>query len=281
MQAIIFALLAYFSWGVGILFEAIAAKKLDSKSFIFWGMLLGFFLIIFYTPFTLSSLKNLTIGLLAVNLLVAFFWISGTTIYYKALKEGNPTLVGTIASSFPMVTVILSVILFQEKLNFFQTTAIIIIFLGLILSSLEIKSLMKREFKISDKGILLALLTMLVWGATMTLIKIPVREIGWYWPTLIILSLFPLYLLYMRLTNSKLQSLSKSKVVGAVILSVILIRIAEFSYSIGISKGMVSVVAPIAGANPTLFVLLAFFVFKDRLTKQQILGIVLTLLGIV
>jgi len=44
---------------------------------------------------------------------------------------------------------------------------------------------------------------------------------------------------------------------------------------------MVSVVAPIAGANPTLFVLLAFFVFKDRLTKQQILGIVLTLLGIV
>jgi len=140
---------------------------------------------------------------------------------------------------------------------------------------------MKREFKISDKGILLALLTMLVWGATMTLIKIPVREIGWYWPTLIILSLFPLYLLYMRLTNSKLQSLSKSKVVGAVILSVILIRIAEFSYSIGISKGMVSVVAPIAGANPTLFVLLAFFVFKDRLTKQQILGIVLTLLGIV
>jgi len=137
MQAIIFALIAYFAWGTGILFEAIAAKKFDSKSFVFWGMLLGFCLIILYAPFALSSLKNLTRGLLIINLLVAFLWISGTSIYYEALKQGSPTLVGTIASSFPVVTIILSVIFFHEKINFLQTMAIAIIFLGLIFSSLK------------------------------------------------------------------------------------------------------------------------------------------------
>jgi uncharacterized membrane protein len=45
--------------------------------------------------------------------------------------------------------------------------------------------------------------------------------------------------------------------------------------------GAAAIVAPIAGAYPTLFVFLSRFVFKDRLTKQQGFGIVVTLVGIV
>ena len=59
-----------------------------------------------------------------------------------------------------------------------------------------------------------------------------------------------------------------------------LVRVAEFSYNLGISKGLVTIVAPIAGANPTLFVVLAFLFLKDPITKQQIIGIITTLIGI-
>ena len=249
MQAIIFALVSYFTWGVGILFEAIAAKKLESKSFIFWGLLIGFFLSIFYAPFVLDDLKNLTVGLLLINLIIAVFWIGGTIIYYEALKQGSPTLIGAIASSFPMVIVILSIIFFQEKISFYQGMAILIIFLGLILSSLEIKNLINGSFKIGNRGVLLALLTCLSWGITMTLIRIPVREIGWFWPTFFVLSLFPIFYLYMRLTKTKLELPKKSSIIFPAVLSILLVRVAEFSYSIGISKGMISVVAPIAGAK--------------------------------
>ncbi len=35
MGVITFALISFFAWGVGITFEAIAARKIESKSFAF------------------------------------------------------------------------------------------------------------------------------------------------------------------------------------------------------------------------------------------------------
>ncbi len=42
-----------------------------------------------------------------------------------------------------------------------------------------------------------------------------------------------------------------------------------------------TVVAPISGANPILFVILVAFFLKDPITRQQIAGIITTLIGIV
>ena len=55
----------------------------------------------------------------------------------------------------------------------------------------------------------------------------------------------------------------------------------SLSFNYAISKGLVAIVAPIAGSYPTLFALLAFLVFKDSITRQQIFGIGVTLMGIV
>ena len=84
----------------------------------------------------------------------------------------------------------------------------------------------------------------------------------------------------MKLTKTKLE-FPKKKVLVPLVLSILLVRTAEFSYNFALTKGFASVVAPIAGANPTLFVMLAFFVFKEPLTKHQIIGIIITLTGIV
>lgn len=63
--------------------------------------------------------------------------------------------------------------------------------------------------------------------------------------------------------------------------AIITARIAELSFTVGIAKGYTSIVAPIAGASPVLFVLLAPFVVKDPIIKQQVIGIIITLIGIV
>lgn len=54
-----------------------------------------------------------------------------------------------------------------------------------------------------------------------------------------------------------------------------------FSYNFAISIGQVALIAPIAGSSSTLFVVLAFLVFKDPIRRQQIVGIITTLIGIV
>jgi len=79
----------------------------------------------------------------------------------------------------------------------------------------------------------------------------------------------------------RIEKPTENKALIPLVVSTILVRVAELSYNFAISKGLVAVVAPIAGANITLFVLLAFLIFKDPITKQQIIGIITTLTGIV
>ncbi len=280
MGAITFALIAYLTWGIGITFEAIAARKVESKSLSFWGFFLGFIATSFYLPFSRFKISSLTLDTVGICYLIAFFIIAGSIFYYEALKKGNPSIVGTIGSSFPFITVILSTIFLKEKITFYQISAISVIFLGLILSTLNFDEIKKKKF-ILNKGVLLALLTMISWGIYATLIKLPISKIGWFLPNWIIFSSFPIVYLYIKASKTKLDMPRKISIIIPVILSIFFVRTAEFAYNIGLSKGMASIVAPIAGANPTLFVLLAYFIFKEPLKKYQIAGIFFTLAGVV
>lgn len=281
MEAIVFALVSYFTWGAGIFFEAIVARRLSSLSLAFWSLLLSVLVSSLYAPFVLNDLRNLTFSLLVFIVFIGLVGLfSGTLVYYEALKKGNRVLVATIASSFPAVTVLISVIFLKERISLNQLVAIIIIFVGIIFSSLELKEIRNKNL-LKDKSLVLALITMVAWGFWAAMLKIPVAKLGWFWPNYITFLLFPLIFFYIKLKKAPIQKPTIKGVFVPLVVSTALVRIAEYSYNFGISKGLVTVVAPIAGANPTLFVILAFLFFKDPITKQQILGIITTLLGII
>jgi transporter family protein len=280
MNTIVYALIAFFAWGIGITCEAIAARRIDSKSFTLWGFILGFIISSLYIPFALPDLTNITPSLFVLCVVIGFLIIIGSLFYYEALKIGNPPLVGTIGSSFPLVTVMISVLLLKESVTVSEICIILCIFFGLILSLIDVDALKKRKI-ILNKGVALALVTMICWGTYSSLIKIPIQTIGWFWPNWIFLSTFPLLYAYMKLTKSPLQLPKNRSVILPVVATVLLVRGAEYAYNAGLRIGNASVVAPIAGANPILFVLLAHMVFKEPLRKSQIIGMTITLLGIV
>lgn len=116
MTAILFALTSYFTWGTGVLLEAIVARRLSSYSLLFWSFLLSFLVSSLYLPFEFSNLFKFSFPLLILNIALALFgFVFGTVFYYEALKRTNPVLVGTITSSFPFVTVISSVVFLGGK----------------------------------------------------------------------------------------------------------------------------------------------------------------------
>lgn len=268
MQAIIFALISYFTWGTGILVEAIVARKLNSFSLALWAFILSSVVLSFYAPFVINDLKGLTLELLVFIIVIGIIGLFfGTIIYYEALKKGNRALVGTIASSFPAVAVLISVIFLKERVSINQIIAIVIIFIGLILSSIDLREVRNKNI-FTDKSVLMAFITMLSWGMWIALLKIPVSKIGWFWPNYFTFLLFPLLFFYIKLKKIPIQRPTINHAFVPLVASTTLVRIAEFSYNLGISNGLVTVVAPIAGANPTLFVVLAFLFLKDPITKQ-------------
>ncbi len=280
MQAIIFAFISYLGWGIGDIFGIIATRKIGGYSTTFWYL---FFSLIFLVPFGIffiPQLSNFSPMVFVLNVILGVIGLAGLVIFYEGLRIGNASLVGTIAASFTAVTVVLSIIFLGERITVFQAFAIVTIFLGIIISTLDFKEVKSKEvFK--NKGVLLALVAMILWGIYWTFIKIPIREVGWFWPGFIAITVFPVLFPFMLIRKIKLENPLKKQALTSVVFNAILLTGAALMFNYAIGRGLTAIVAPIAGSYPTLFVILAFFIFKDKITKQQVLGIVTTLVGIV
>jgi transporter family protein len=278
--AIIFALLSYIGWGSGDIFGTYATRKIGSFLATFWIYAFGALLFSLYIPFALNDLAHVTMDVLAINVLLGLFLAVCFVAFNEALRIGNSSIVGTIAGSFSGITVILSLIFFKESLSMTQILAILIILIGIALSSLHLEDLKKRKV-FENKGTLLAILVMLGWGIGYAFIKIPIKQIGWFWSSYILEVVGFLFFLIVGINKFRKNKLPNLRVLTQPLIATLLQNLGGYSFSYGLSVGAASIVAPIAGAYPTLFVLLSRFAFKDRLRKQQGFGIIVTLVGIV
>lgn len=278
MPSILFALASYVGWGTGDVFGTLASRKIGAYSTSFWVFLVGFLLFSLYLPYEWSNVLKLTPPLVIASLLLGILYIGGNVSFNEAVRQSNASLVGTIAGSFTAVTVILSLIFLHENITAWQALAIIVIFSGIILSTLNFQELKRGNF-LHDRGILYALISMVSWGVYFTFVKLLIHQVGWFLPIYLAFMLFPLIYVYMRCIKEPLSLPKKS--LGAIVASAVLLRGGDFSFNYAIGQGLTAIVAPIAGAYPTLFALLGFVVFKDPITNQQKVGILITLVGIV
>lgn len=280
MQQILFAFTSYFGWGTGDIFGTIATRKIGAYSTAFWIFTAGVVIFSLYIPFAWNDLGQFTLPLLVLNVVLGSIYILGNVSFNEALRVSNASLVGTIAASFASVTLLLSITFLGESINANQALSIATIFLGVLLATLNFKDLKTGQI-VKDKGVIFAFVSMVTWGVYFAFVKILVQEVGWFWPNYISFCLFPLIYLYMRVKKIKLEKPNYKGALIPVIASAILLRSGDFSFNFALSSGLAAIIAPVAGAYPTLFVVLAFLVFKDPITRQQIAGILVTLIGIV
>ena len=279
MPAILFSLVSFFGWALGDFLIIYVTRNIGSYSTAIWGFLFRLILYSIFIPFVWSDLSNLTLGIFILNLILGVILLSGAVAFFEALRISSASIVGAIVASFPAITVIISTVFLKETVNANQILAIGVIFIGIILSTLNFKDLRNGKLT-SNKGTLLAFITMITWGIFFAFIRIPVNQIGWFWPAYFSIAVFPFILLIMKVRKIKLQNKIKKNILLPLIISTVILSAGDFSYNFAISQGLTSIVVPIAGANPVLFIILAFIFFKDKITKQQVAGIMLTLVGI-
>ena len=280
MIAIIFAFISLLGWGVGDVFTTSASRKIGSYNSSFYGYLFGLLLASFYIPFALDSLGDFSLSMVLLTTVLAISQILAFFAYNEGLKTGNSSIVGTIAGAFTSFVVILSLIFLGERLSIQQLISIVIFFVGLFLSSINFSDLKNRK-SIINRGTMLALFAMVGWAIYFTFIKIPVHEAGFFWPTYLTSFVGTLFFIIFGLKRIKMPKQKYKTGFIAVFLSGTLLTLGTFAYNFAITKGLSSIVAPIAGAYPALFALLAFIVFKDPITNQQKLGMIITLIGII
>ncbi|OGL26178.1 hypothetical protein A3E49_02820 [Candidatus Saccharibacteria bacterium RIFCSPHIGHO2_12_FULL_49_19] len=282
MLAVLFAAFAHIGYGVGDVYGTFATRKLGPFIASFWITFFGVLLSAFGLVVFRDNLSDLDLNTVAVNTGLAVLLSLSYLSFLQALKIGNAPLVGTISGSFPAVSVIVAVIFFNERPSSIQVATMLVIFIGIILSSLDIGDLRKQKTHL-DRVILLSLFTMLGWGIYFSVIRIPIEQYGWYLShyIAIIVSAIIYYLLLLWKREPAIRGLLGKKGLKDTLSTSILVNGGTFSFNYALSIGSTSVVVPIAGSYPALFAFLSFKIFKEKLTSQQIVGIVLTLVGVI
>src|SRR5215203_5397350 len=179
MEAILFGFVAHIGWATSDIFSAVVSRKIGGYSTTFWSNLIRIPLLALFILFDLENLRALTFNTFLLCGALAIISLIGGVCFFSAFQGGNASLVGTIASAFVVPTVILSVIFFGERLNAAQVVAIVVIVIGLVITSLDFESL-RQGRRILDRSVALALCAMLIWGVYYAFIRIPVEEIGWF-----------------------------------------------------------------------------------------------------
>lgn len=272
------AILSCVFWGTGDVLGVSVSRKMGGPSVTTWAAIFALILFLPYAATQTGLLSGLGWQHLLVIAVLGIIWTIGNVCFNEGLRLSNAPAVGTIAAGYTTVTVLLSVLFLGEQLTLIQAATIALVYIGIALASLRAGP---SGLTFRDRGVVLALIAMVCWGVFFAFLKPVVRAVGWFWPFYLILFLFPLIMLFQRLRRQPLVSPFRTGAWRLLLPMVLLLRSADFSFNYGISVGDISVVAPVAGSYPILFVLVSSLIYRDPVSKRQWTGIAAALVGIV
>ena len=211
-----------------------------------------------------------------LSVLVFGFYLS----FYKALQLGPVSVVGPILAAHSIIIVLMSVALLGERLSGWQYAGISATIGGVVLLSVDVRSLRSGQ-KILGLGIALALFASVTVGVWQYSIGVLSRDLGWFLP----LYVSRLFLLSMLLPLAAWrrswpwQRLTWS-VGGAVVVVAVLESGALFAFSRGAEIGLISVVGAASAVYPIIPILGGFYLYRERLAPNQLVGLLVVVLGL-
>jgi transporter family protein len=138
MEAILLAIFTAICWGTSAIFEKMGLLNIDPITAVFIRSLTVIFIIIilfplFYPGFFKSVInidKRSLILIIIGGILASFL---GQWIYFKALKIGEASRIVPVVTTYPLITLILSIIYLKEELTLFKVLGITLIIIGVCL----------------------------------------------------------------------------------------------------------------------------------------------------
>lgn len=279
MLVVILALIAHVGYACNDFSAAVASRKMDAKLLTLMSWVFGSIIYTMLAPFFLHPkfelLPMLVLGFLAVLFTVAY------PVFMKSVEGGNATVSGVVAGTFPLWTVIFSIIFYNERLTGAQILASLVILAGIILSALHLTR-KTRLHNLLNYHSFLAFTVSLMWGLGFALWKYPAERLGWFETSYfnsLIATVVAFVLFYPSLKGRLRKEVKRFYMYPLV--NTLTGSCATLAYSYALTKGNLSVIAPIAGSYSGLYAILSYIKFREALTKIQITGVVLILVGVV
>lgn len=285
---VVYALITFIFWGIADLFYKIGNNDTNKYSHLKTGMFVGLIMGIHATIYLLSN--NLTINLseLIKYLPVSLLYISSMIIGYKGLKYLEVSISSPIQNTSGVITSLLLVLFFKEKLSIYAYLAFILIFIGIILISYnEYKESKNKKLFIKNKVIFLTIIFPLLYclldGLGTFIDSIYLDKLSiisedsaliCYEYTFLIYSLITY--IYLKLKKVKFEiKKEKTKIFAAIFET-----IGQYFYVFAMANDS-TISASIVGSYCCLSFLLGSIVLHEKLKKIEYCGLSLAFIGII
>ncbi len=219
----------------------------------------------------------------AAIILAALCFTSAYLFFIKAFSIGAVGIVAPIANSFPLITLILSVIFLSTHFSGLQIICIMLIIFGAVLLAHE-KRKIDQPFKIIEKEVALALGATFMWGLGFFVINTVVGKEKWQIVTGILSIAMGIiaFILLATKRSSFVSSVKRLKTnhIGLIAGTVLTSSTIVFYY-VGQRTGSILIPIVIGSAGPLFTSLLAAVIDKEHIDLVRRTGAVIVVVGIV
>lgn len=226
-----------------------------------------------------NTITSITPGSLLFLILSGFATGASWICYFKALSAGDVNKVVPIDKSGTVITVLLAIVLFKE------TNHLAIKLIGTALLAVGVFLMIeKKKTETEAEGsawLPYAIGSALFASLTSILAKIGISNVESNLGTAIrtsVVLIMAWIVVLMKGKQSQLKCLDKAELVF-IALSGLATGCSWLCYYYAIQKGIVSVVVPIDKLSILISIVFSYFVFKEKLTKKSLAGLLLMVCG--
>ena len=284
--AIISGLMGMFGWGICDFLAKKTVVEIGAVKTLILTNLIGAGLMTIYL-IKYPSLPDLSISNLVGVGIFGLLWAAAYLSFFRGLKVGKASVVGPVTSSYVILSAIISFVFLKEAYTLGKILTLSIIILGILSTSLDIKSLrnMKGDKKTSQ-GIPEALFCMLLFGISFPFWGIFMNQSGWIILIILVKLIISLAIktYAMMLPKAGISTKNRSSIPWAWIFGIALFEAIGFggvSWGFSVTSDTTSTIVAISSAYSVITVLLAFFLLKERLRSNQYIGIGLIITGVI
>ena len=277
---VLFAFLSAFFAGMTSILAKCGIKNTDSNVATFIRTLvvlpLSLLMALIVNPnFSLGAVSSKTLVFLVLSgLSTGASWLC----YFRALSKGDINKVVPIDKSSTVLTIILAVVFLGERVTVYKTLGVVFIAIGTLLM-IEKKDTEKKSE--GEGWLIYALLSAFFASLTTILGKIGIEGVESNLGTAIRTAVVIVMSFIMVAFTGKTGEIKKidKKELGFILLSGISTGASWLCYYKALQDGEAGIVVPIDKLSILVTIAFSYIVFKERLSKKAMLGLVMIVFG--
>jgi drug/metabolite transporter (DMT)-like permease len=279
ITGILFGLIGMFGWGISDFLAAQASKTYGSLKTFFWAHIGGLTLLLPAAPWLEEGNHW--------NNYQVFYCIAGALLYtivnillYRSYEKGLVAIVSPVFSAYVIVTVLIGLLIFKERLSSLQELVVILIIAGILLVSTDWRSIDRARGVKLTRGLPEAIGATFLAGFFFSILTVLSRQVGWFGPFLRIrICSFGLACLVMLIIRQ--NPVVDPRGLRWLIPAGIFDSIGVLAFNLGIQVAPVAIISPLGGSFPLVTILLAMVFLKERPAAYQYVGIGSIITGII